>query len=546
MAFNDDSFDRLNSRVSELHTDKAIATKDQGLIYLLLAQKFLREADEINESYVDGGNDCGVDAIYIDRRPDQPVIHIIQSKFHESKRKAGNAFKASCLEKIYRFFEIVKNPKIDLSKVVNTKLEQKILEIRDVQKTDFPEFKVWLISNGQPCTAHEIEPLVKPLSQQDIKVAEFHLTDFIEFCINRRSTREQHIFRVREVGVIESGDTELYTVVGYISARELYGILKDLRNERKMDYSLFDMNVRGFLGMDSPVNQEIFKSASSLHNHNFSSLNNGITIVGSDVKVMKTGDIPKIGVKNMSIVNGAQTCSAIFDSMKDQFPSTEKFDKLSVLFRLFKTDDSEMIEKIALSTNSQNRIHPRDLRANDKFQISLEASLKDRGIIYQRKRGGVHLHDVGAARLDALKAGQLLLSYVYHDPAAAKKQSDQIFGPRYNKIFGSVDVDKLVRAHKFYSKIEEKQKFISDEIRIRGISRTENTFVTYGGFHILTLCSVLSEFDSDKDDDETIVDAIEVIAQVLSEVGQPAYYSFFRNTEMTEKMIEKCSQPDLI
>lgn len=333
--------------------------------------------------------------------------------------------------------------------------------------------------------------------------------------------------------------------MGYISARELYGMLKDLRDERKMDYSLFNMNVRGFLGMESAINQEIFKSAASRNNSMFSSLNNGITIVGTDVRVMKTGDIPKVGVKQMSIVNGAQTCSAIFDCMKDQFPDFSKFERLSILFRLFKTDDPEIIEQIALSTNSQNRIQSRDLRANDKYQLELEEKLVAHGIDYIRKRGGrIHEKDDVGLQLDALKAGQLLLSYVHLDPAGAKRQSDHIFGEWYHKIFSSVDVDKLVRSYHLYLQIEEQQKFISDEIRIRGITRTDNTFVTYGGYHILALCGVLEGHEF-KDDAELIQQAIDIISETLSECGEPAYYSFFRNPDITRKMISKCSQLNL-
>lgn len=544
MEFNEISFQQLCHRVAELNKDHAIAPKN-SLIYLLLVQRFLREVDEFKESLVDGGNDCGVDAIFIDQKPEQPVIHVIQSKFHESKRKANNPFKSSSLEKIVRFFEILKDSNADLSKLVNSALEQKILEIRDLQKTDFPKIKVWLISNGKPCVPHEIEPLVKRFKSQEIDVREFHLSDFVEFCINKHSARTQHVFHVRESGIVEHGDTELYSVVGYISGRELYGILKDLRDDRRMDYSLFDMNVRGFLGMDSPINKEIFKSAASKNNSQFSSLNNGITIVGTDVKVMKTGDRPKIGIKKMSIVNGAQTCSAIFDCMKDQYPDFSSFDKLSVLFRLFKTDDPDAIEKIALSTNSQNRIHPRDLRANDELQRNLEAKLAKHGIHYIRKRGSFTTQKDAQPRLDALRAGQLLLSFVHNDPAIAKRQSDSIFSDWYHKIFGNVDVKKLVRAFELYSKIEDLQEFISDEVRIRGISRTENTFVTYGGFHVLTLCGALETVMHGKTDKELINEAINIISQTLSEAGEPAYYSFFRDPTMTKKMIEKCAQPTL-
>lgn len=546
MAFDEVLFQQLNKRISELCSDQLITDKKDGLIYLLLVQRFLREADEFRESLVDGGNDCGVDAIFIDQKADEPIIHVIQSKVYESTRKAGNPFKWANFEKIHRFFEIVKDRTLDLPKFVNPALHQKILEIRDSQDNDFPKFKIWLISNGSPCAPHEISPIVTKFKKQGIEFEEFHVSSFVEFCINKYSTRPEHVFYVREAGVLERGDTELNSVVGYISARELYNkILKSLSDERKMDYSLFDMNVRGFLGMDKAINQEIFKSASSKNNFQFSSLNNGITMVGTKVKVMKTGDIPKIGIKKLSIVNGAQTCSAIFDCMKDQYPDFSNFDKLSIIFRLFETEDQETIEKIAISTNSQNRIDNRDLRANDSYQMNLEIELEKHGIHYKRKRGGFDSRQDAYPQLDALKAGQLLLSFVHLDPAVAKKQSDYIFDKWYNRVFGNVDVLKLVRAFSLYSKIEERQEFISDEIRIRGSSRTENTFITYGGFHILALCSVLESAAPDKTDEELIKDAIDIIAQTLSEEGEPAHYSFFRDPVMTKKMISKCSQPSL-
>lgn len=95
------------------------------------------EPDEIKECLVDGGNDCGIDAIFIDRKPEQPVVHIIQSKQHNGVRNAGKPFKYTELDKINRFLEILKNNDLDLSKVVNPALEQKVLEIRDLQNRDF-------------------------------------------------------------------------------------------------------------------------------------------------------------------------------------------------------------------------------------------------------------------------------------------------------------------------------------------------------------------------------------------------------------------------
>lgn len=490
-------FELLHNRVEQLLVTKQIQKLSQAPVYLLLKHRFYAQDDTIQESYTDGSNDCGIDAIYIERNREQPLIHIIQSKYHDSIRKSKSHFKASCLEKIDRFLKIIQDRTLILSKIANSALEQKIIEIRDLNQNDFPEYKVWLISNGERSAEHEIAPLRNEFDRQKINLEEFHLYEFIEYCINR-GVRTDHTFFARDTGIIEYGPSELQGIVGFISAREIYYLIKDRKNDDKIDYSLFDMNIRGFLGMDNNINKEIFRSARSRDNIYFSSFNNGITIVGSSIKVMRMSDQKKIGIKNMSIVNGAQTCSAIFDAMKDDYPDFSQFDKLSILFRVFATEDRELIEKISLSTNSQNRVNPRDLKANDKIQIELERKLLKKGIKYVRKRGDIGKSNGEMPELDAMKAGQILLSYIHLEPANAKRNSDDIFSESYGKIFRSVDIDKLIEANRIYDKIEQKREEISDNIRIRGANRTENTFVTYGAFHILAISSILKQNDNKK------------------------------------------------
>lgn len=549
--FNKENFKELKKRASKLLEDTVVSNLAQVPIYLFLSHKFLLDQEDIRNSYTEGGNDCGIDAVFIDRRPEQPVVNLFQSKFHDSDRKASNAFKYASLDKINRFIAILIDRSSDLSKLVNAPLKQKILEIWELQNLDFPIIKVWLVSNGMPCIAEDIQPVKNTLKEYDIMVEEFHLSELFDFCIKKHSNKLQHKFCARESGVIELGDTELSSVVGYISAYELYNLLKDLRDERKLDYTLFDMNVRGYLGVGTSINQEIVKSASSKDSRFFSSFNNGITLTGSHVKVLKTVEPKRILVKHLNIVNGAQTCSAIFDSMKDHYPNLEQFSDLSVLFRLFQTNDSEMIERIAISTNTQNRIHPRDLKANDEIQQRLEADLKKHHIIYYRKRGMQNYRKRGMqnenneATLDGLKAGQLILAYEKLKPAEAKKQSDNIFTEWYYELFGRVDVTRLLRAFDLFTKIEKKQKFITEEIRMYGESRTQNTFITYGGFHILSACSILGDLTPDAADDDLIEKAISIIADVLIDAGEPAHYTFFRTTEFSRMILDKCKQPSL-
>lgn len=238
-VFEPQAFIRLNERIDRLLEHGEISQRSQALVHLFMTHRFYAEQNIIRESFTDGGNDCGIDAVHIDRRGDEPIIHLFQSKVFDSARRAKNPFPASCLDKVLRFMEILTDHKINLKKVVNAQLEQKVLEIRDAVDREFPIFKVWLISNGMPCLEHESRPVLQALERQSVKVEEFHLDEVVEFCLNNHSARTNHVFYARDSGIIESGNTELRSVVGYISGLQLYKLLSDLRDPRKIDYTLF-------------------------------------------------------------------------------------------------------------------------------------------------------------------------------------------------------------------------------------------------------------------------------------------------------------------
>ena len=175
-SFNLADFERLEERIERLISDGIVAARSHAIVHLILTNKFYCQPFEIHEAMTDGPNDSGIDAVYIDRRGDEPAVHLFQSKVFESERKARNPFPASSLEKVYRFFQILKNRKADLKKLVNPQLEQKVLEIRHEIDRHFPTFKVWLVSNGTSCLPHEMQPLRRALSsQEDVEIEEFHL-----------------------------------------------------------------------------------------------------------------------------------------------------------------------------------------------------------------------------------------------------------------------------------------------------------------------------------------------------------------------------------
>lgn len=530
-----------------LRQNKVVRLSD-SLIYLFLTHRLGAEEFQVEEALTDGGNDLGVDGVFISIGGEDPHIHVIQSKFHDSPRKAKNAFKASALLKLQKFFTTLKTRDLNLNKIANPLLREKILQIRDLQEREFPKFTVWLISNGAPCNQYEIEQQQIEFRKFDAEVREFHLEQFCDFCIYNKSKRTEHSFFVRSDGVIEYGPSGARGVIGIISAAELFHLMKDVTDDEKIDYGLFDLNIRGFLGSDNQINRKIYQSAVSNQKHQFWCLNNGITMTCSRLKVLKSTDRPKIGAKQLSIVNGAQTCGALFSAIRDYGGDLSRFSDVAVSFRLFETDDVELVDDISVASNHQNRVLPRDLKANDFLQASFAAELRKHGIAYLRKRGQVGSDEACDYELDAMKAGQIILSYFLDCPERAKRDSDQIFDELYEKIFSSIDVNEFLFALNLYREIQRRREFIEDEIRIRGATRVENDFVTYGVFHILFLCKHMIVQDASLKNDATslISDAITIIARVLRKRGNPAYYLFFRDPKTKNLLINEEIQLDLL
>lgn len=542
---HEQDFHLLKQRQESILQQERISNICESLIFLFLCHKFAAEDDAIQEAMTDGGNDLGIDAVYIDYRPPEPAIHIVQSKQYNSEPKSRNPFKVSGLDKMTKFFDVLKNRDLALDKIANFKLAEKIREIRDLMDQDyFPDFHIWLMSNGAPPIDHEIETTKQRLENDNVKVRDFHLTDFVNLCISKRNLQEVRVFSAREDGILKIDKFGLRGAMGLISAQELYKLTRMRSDPAKIDTSVFDLNVRGFLGFNGEINRDIYKTATSSKNKFFWALNNGITLVATDGKIQTQSDQPKIQTKNLSIVNGAQTCAALFDAAAHYDFDFTIFKELSIPFRLYFTNDPSLIEQISISTNSQNRVNRRDLKANDEKQKDIAKAMKALGVTYVRKRGAVIEGDADKV-LDAMRAGQIILSYQLREPDKSKRESDHIFGRSYHKIFNAFDPTKMVRGMVLYNRILDSRERIHDETKVTGQFRIEDRFVTYGSYHILALCGILEEQYPDLTDETLMKIAQQLIVGLHEKKGHPALYKFFRDKDVSDELMGLPIQTDL-
>lgn len=514
--------------------------------FLYLANKHYLEDSDIVEAFTEGGNDNGVDGVYIDRESDNfPTVYLIQSKFHTSEKAAQKSFAASGLDRVQRFFNILKDDLTPIEKVANPLLAEKIREIRKLQTRTATRFKIVLCSNSAPALEHQIRSAKLQLSVTNIQVENFHLEEMFEHCISNAVLNDRRVFSAIKDTVVEIDRKPISGAYGLISAFELHSFLKSRTNNKDIERGIFDLNVRGFLGLGGDINQDIIKSATSSENETFWAKNNGITIVANDGAIDASAVQPIVTLIGARVVNGAQTCSAIFQAITDLGANFKGIENLAIPFRIYFTSDNQLIEQISIATNSQNRINSRDLKANDPTQILIQDELAKRNIFYQRKRG-ISSEAGYDHTMDALRAGQIILSYIFGEPHRAKRDSNQIFESLYNRVFNNCDINALVEGFIVLQEIEaiaSNEKLIEDILKDIDI---DAGFLSYAQFHILSTAKRLSQASDDKATVEGyITEAIITIGRTLASKKRVSFYSFFRDPDSLRAIEQEIIQPDL-
>ena len=107
--------------------------------------------------------------------------------------------------------------------------------------------------------------------------------------------------------------------------------------------------------------------------------NNGITIITENLDAQKdiNENVDKIKLSNFSIINGAQTTSALGKYLKNaefnnDYKAIERLKNVYVLARIMEVVDVELRDSIAIYNNTQNPITSRDMVSNRNEQKKLQ------------------------------------------------------------------------------------------------------------------------------------------------------------------------------
>ena len=389
---------------------------------------------ELSEAFslmTDGGDDAGIDAIYIGDTNDLELpVTIFQGKYVFNLEKDSN-YPANSVLRVINSIGSIFDPSKEVQ--LNHKLKPEIEEIRSLISDGYiPVVKVVLFNNGTKWNAEGEQHRINANFPKDQVEFEFinhqNIVDFIQ------SSKEiKASMRLTGESVVESFNFKR-VLIGKVNVMEIAKMFQVHGD------GLLEKNIRRYLGLNrNRVNEAIQDTLLGERKDNFYFKNNGITMIckkfSYNALQEKNWDIV---AEDIQIINGGQTCKTIQHTINDNF--TKDFSQVFVLIRLYELSDSNednesLINEITLATNSQNPVDLSDLRANDNIQRTLETDIKELGYNYRRKKD---IASTNESIIPLSVAAQAIYSIWKFKPHVAKFKRKELFGSLYEDVYRPV------------------------------------------------------------------------------------------------------------
>lgn len=201
--------------------------------------------------------------------------------------------------------------------------------------------------------------------------------------------------------------------------------------------SVFDQNVRAYLGDDNPVNMAIRDALVDRQRHDrFSILNNGITIVAPDVRVQSD----RISVTDYQIVNGCQTSHVLYRSAPHLSPD------VLIPLKVIEAEDPDIVAQVVEATNSQSAVSQSQFLSIRPFVRKLETYFnsfdsekeQDRRLYFERRSRQYVGQDIKKMRIfDIQKLARAFSSMFLDVPHLAAGFPTQTFQEKADVLFQS-------------------------------------------------------------------------------------------------------------
>jgi len=486
----------IQEKVEKTATDLKLS-KDMAFLrfaHSLIVSKSMHSFD--TRDITEGSEEKQIDCITIDEDENEATVYIFQFKNTDSFSSNTLILMRNGLEWIFNKL------KSDVDKLENINFRDRILDYRTIQTSIGP-------SNIKIIVAYVTTGLSSSISkecQQEIKTINdrYDNNTFAEFQMQMWGAEDL----IERMNAIEKNDRKINADIKMVydwnnpslikyhhSKSGLKGVVCTTTAQEiarmvnsDMTGSIFDLNIRRFLGTRGRVNSDILRTCRQADiSYLFWFLNNGITMVCDMFDAVTDPDNPIIKLENMQIINGCQTATALALAEREGILESD----VRVLLRIYQTTDEDLISKIVMTTNNQNVISSRDLKANDLVQIDIERALKNYDYLYERKlRQYDNMANIDINRIipNELLA-QSYLSIVLKKPSDARARKYKIWSNYYDQIFGGRGViEPYIISFLMY-------KLTENWLKISGLSKdsdiSKSTLAKKGTFHIARMASFI-------------------------------------------------------
>jgi hypothetical protein len=486
--------------------------KARSACFVFLVAKTVMELDddEAFDTLVDGGNDCGIDALYVDDVVGGTfTTTLFQGKY--AKSIDGNSgFKMSGVEKMIGALGSIFDPSKTM--MANKRLEPRLAEIRSLiaDGGNIPKVRVILCNNGKTWESNA-QQLITNGGWSQVKWE--HVNHHALLKAQQSTEPVKEVLSLTGKGLLENFQFRR-VLVGKMKLTELAALFN--RNADQGD-RLLERNVRRYLGLTgNPVNEGIRQTLlDPADRDNFYFYNNGITFTCTKFSHNEFQNLTDLSVhvEGLQVINGGQTCKTV-QRVLGELAGTEPPNS-SVLIRLYElpADDPALVVRITEATNSQSPVDFRDRKANDVIQRKLELGLQELGYTYRRKRSvdGMKQNEITSGQ-----AAEAVFAAVRGMPHLIRYRTHQLFQLRYEEIFtATLSPAEIVVSVTLLRYAETKRKQAAEEAP---------PFIAYASTFIAMLMyrSILSKLKQPADQ---LTHRNFAEAKTLWDVNQERYYS---------------------
>ena len=423
--------------------------KSAAFVVLCMSTALDLPLEDCIEFLTDGGNDAGVDGLYIgDVEEGDFVVTIFQGKYRDRDLRGTANFPENDLRSVLRTLEVLFDPYRDVA--LNERIAPLIADIRSLILDGYiPTVRLVLCNNGARWTEQAENWVRQARVEYGEQVEVLH---FNHDAIVRTLQRGPHVDTdLTLTGGIVTEDLNFSRVlIGRLSVHEVHRLFEEHGDQ------LLERNVRRFLGQANRINTEIRATLLDAdRSPNFYFYNNGITVICNRFAFNALQrSAYRVRLQNLQVVNGGQTCKTIHQTLRDNPACAEES---SVLIRIYQLPDesSEVVGDITRATNSQSPVDLRDLRSNDEPQRALALGMEQLGYTYKR-----HRDDAGVAA-DTVTSGMVaeaVLAVWRERPHQAKFRRREHFGKLYDTIFKDLNAAQALLATLIFRMVERRRR----------------------------------------------------------------------------------------